>query len=135
MFASIAAFEFRYQLRNPVFWFVSLLFFLLTFGAVTSENIQIGGGGNVNVNSPGAISLTMLILTIFFMFVTTAFVANVIVRDDDSGFGMLVRGMVADGTIEVLHRERYVHRLSIAGKELHYVAVVARKQRHARISR
>ncbi len=91
MFASIAAFEFRYQLRNPVFWFVSILFFLLTFGAVVSENVQIGSGGNVNVNSPGAISLTMLVLTIFFMFVTTAFVANVIVRDDDSGFGPMVR--------------------------------------------
>ena len=91
MFASIAAFEFRYQLRNPVFWFVSTLFFLLTFGAVASENVQIGSGGNVNVNSPGAISLTMLVLTIFFMFVTTAFVANVIVRDDDSGFGPMVR--------------------------------------------
>ena len=53
-------------------------------------------------------------------------------EDDDSGFGRLVRSMVADGTIEVLHRERYVHRLSIAGEALHYVSVVARKQRHAR---
>lgn len=56
-------------------------------------------------------------------------------EDDDSGFGRLVRGMVADGTIDVLHRERYVHRMSIAGNELHYVAVVARKQRHARLPR
>ena len=55
-------------------------------------------------------------------------------EDDDSGFGRLVRSMVGDGTIEVLRRERYVHRLSIAGKELYYVAVVARKQRHVRIS-
>ena len=55
-------------------------------------------------------------------------------EDDDSGFGRLVRSMVGDGTIEVLRRERYVHRLSIAGEELIYVAVVARKQRHARIS-
>jgi trans-aconitate methyltransferase len=53
-------------------------------------------------------------------------------EDDDSGFGRLVRSMVADGTIEVLHRESYVHRLSIAGEELYYVAVVARKQRPAR---
>ena len=52
-------------------------------------------------------------------------------EDDDSGFGRLVRAMVADGTIEVLHRERYVHRRSIAGEALYYVAVVARKQRHA----
>ena len=55
-------------------------------------------------------------------------------EDDGSGFGRLVRSMVADGTIEILHRERYVHRRSIAGEELHYIAVVARKKRHARIS-
>ena len=56
-------------------------------------------------------------------------------KDDDSGFGRLVRGMVDDGTIQVVHRESYVHRMSIAGEELYYVAVVARKQRHARASR
>ena len=91
MFAKIAAFELRYQLRNPVFWVVTILFFLLTFGAVTAENITIGSGGNVHVNAPSAIMQISQILTIFFMFVTTAFVANVIVRDDESGFGPMVR--------------------------------------------
>ncbi len=91
MFAKIAAFELRYQFRNPVFWVVSILFFLLTFGAATVEQIQIGSGGNVHKNSPFAITQTHLILSIFFMFVTTAFVANVIVRDDESGFGPMVR--------------------------------------------
>ena len=91
MFAKIAVFELRYQLKNPVFWVVAVLFFLLTFGAVTSENLNIGDGGNVNANSPAALAETTIILTIFFMFVTTAFVANVIVRDDESGFGPMVR--------------------------------------------
>ncbi|MEO0366313.1 MAG: M1 family aminopeptidase [Pseudomonadota bacterium] len=91
MFAQVFAFELRYQFRNPVFWVVSVIFFLLTFGAATSTNIQIGGGGNVHANSPAALAETMIILTIFFMFVTTAFVANVIVRDDESGFGPMVR--------------------------------------------
>lgn len=91
MFGSIALFELRYQLRNPVFWVALVIFFLLTFGATASENIQIGGGGNVNVNSPFAILQTQMVLTLFFMFVTTAFVANVVVRDDDSGFGPMVR--------------------------------------------
>ncbi|MGB5723906.1 MAG: M1 family aminopeptidase [Parasphingorhabdus sp.] len=91
MFAKIAAFELRYQFRNPVFWVVAILFFLLTFGAVTAENITIGSGGNVNVNAPSAIMQISQILTLFFMFVTTAFVANVIVRDDESGFGPMVR--------------------------------------------
>ena len=91
MFGSIAAFELRYQLRNPVFWVVAVLFFLLTFGATTIEQIQIGSGGNVHVNSPAAIVRIHLILSIFFMFVTTAFAANVIVRDDESGFGPMVK--------------------------------------------
>ncbi len=91
MFAAITRFELRYQLRNPVFWVVSILFFLLTFGAVTVDEIQIGSGGNVHVNSPAAIAEIHLILSLFFMFVTTAFVANVVVRDDESGFGPMVR--------------------------------------------
>ena len=91
MFGQIALFELRYQLRNPVFWVALVIFFLLTFGATASENIQIGSGGNVNVNSPFAILQTQLVLTLFYMFVTTAFVANVVVRDDESGFGPMVR--------------------------------------------
>lgn len=91
MFGSIALFELRYQMRNPVFWVALLIFFLLTFGATASESIQIGSGGNINVNAPFAILQTQLVLTLFFMFVTTAFVANVVVRDDDSGFGPMVR--------------------------------------------
>jgi ABC-2 type transport system permease protein len=91
MFGKIALFELRYQFRNPVFWVAAVIFFLLTFGAATSDDIQIGGGGNINANAPLAIIQTHLVLTLFFMFVSTAFVANVIVRDDDSGFGPMVR--------------------------------------------
>jgi ABC-type transport system involved in multi-copper enzyme maturation permease subunit len=91
MFGKIARFELRYQLRNPVFWVAAVLFFLLTFGAITSDSVQIGSGGNVHANAPTAIVEIHLILTIFFMFVTTAFVANVVVRDEESGFGPLVR--------------------------------------------
>ncbi len=91
MFGQIALFELRYQLRNPVFWVALVIFFLLTFGATTSDDIQIGSGGNVNVNSPMAILQTQLVLSLFYMFVSTAFVANVVVRDDDSGFGPMVR--------------------------------------------
>ena len=91
MFASIVRFELAYQLRNPVFVVTTAIFFLLTFGAVTIDNIQIGSGGNVHVNSPQAIGQTVLIMTLFYMFASTAFVANVVVRDDESGFGPMVR--------------------------------------------
>lgn len=91
MFGKIARFELGYQFRNPVFWVVSVLFFLLPFGAMTIEQIQIGGGGNIHKNAPVAIAQILQIMTLFYMFVTTAFVANVIVRDDESGFGPMVR--------------------------------------------
>ena len=43
MFAKIALFELRYQLRNPVFWVATVIFFLLTYGAMASDDITIGG--------------------------------------------------------------------------------------------
>ncbi len=91
MFAAIAGFELRYQLKNPVFWVSGLLFFLMTFGSVASDTIQLGATANVHVNSPSAIATTQLIFSIFFMFVATAFVANVVVRDDDTGYGPILR--------------------------------------------
>jgi predicted TPR repeat methyltransferase len=47
--------------------------------------------------------------------------------EDESGFARLVRDMMDSGTLEVLERQRYVHRLDMQGKPLHYEAVVARR--------
>ena len=92
MLGRIAAFEFRFQLRQPVVWVAAAFFFLIVFGSMTVDNIQVGGGGGgVHKNSPTAIAMTHLVMSIFFIFVTAALVANVIVRDDETGFGPLVR--------------------------------------------
>ena len=92
MFAKIAAFEFRYQVRNPVFWVAAIIFFLLTFASVTIPQVSIGGaGGGIHKNAPFAIGITHLVMAIFFMFVSTAFVANIVVRDDETGFGGILR--------------------------------------------
>jgi ABC-type transport system involved in multi-copper enzyme maturation permease subunit len=91
MFGKIARFELRYQIKNPVFWVALVLFFLMTFGAMASEQITIGSGNNIHKNSPVALMQVQLTLSLFFMFVTTAFVANVVVRDDDTGFGPIIR--------------------------------------------
>ena len=92
MLGRIAAFEFRYQLKNPVLWVAAILFFLLAYGLVASENVSIGGiGGNTHRNGPFANAMSQMIFSIFFMFASTAFVANVIVRDDDTGYGPIVR--------------------------------------------
>jgi len=91
MLARIARFEIGYQLRSPLFAIAFALFFLFAFGSVTSENIQIGAGGNVHVNAPYAILQTVGLLNVFGLFVVTAFVANVVIRDDETGFAPLVR--------------------------------------------
>ena len=91
MLAAVARFELRYQLKNPVFWVSGLLFFLFSFGSVASDQIQLGSTANVHINAPSAIATTYLIFTLLFMFVATAFVANVVVRDDETGYGPILR--------------------------------------------
>ena len=91
MWTAVARFEAHYQLRSPLFVVAFALFFLFAFGSVASENIRIGAGGNVHVNAPFAIAQTIALLNLFGLFVVTAFVANVIIRDDETGFAPLVR--------------------------------------------
>jgi aminopeptidase N len=91
MFGKIAGFEFRYQIRQPVFWVAVIAFFLLPFALTTIEQIQISGVGAVHKNSPYSIGYVSLALTLFYMFISTAFVANVVVRDEETGFGPIIR--------------------------------------------
>lgn len=46
---------------------------------------------------------------------------------DDSGFARLMRSMIDEGIIEIQAHHRFCHRLSIAGEQLFYMAIVARK--------
>ena len=91
MLAGIIGFEIRYQLKNPVFWVSIAIFFLLGFGLTASENVSIGTPGTVYENSPFAIAVATALFVQFYLFVTTAFVANALVRDDNSGFAPIVR--------------------------------------------
>jgi aminopeptidase N len=92
----ITAFEWRYQARSPVFWVGCLLFFLLTFGSVTVDQIQIGSRGNVFINAPFAILQTLAIMSLFSTFVIVAMVANVVIRDDETGFAPILRSTSVD---------------------------------------
>ena len=89
--ASIAAFEVRYQLRNPVFWVSVAIFFLLGFGIAASSNLSIGTPRSVHENSPFAVTNALALLGMFYLFVITSFVANAVVRDDATGFGPMIR--------------------------------------------
>ena len=43
MLAELFSFEIRYHLKQVVFYVSVVIFFFLTFGAVTSDSVQIGG--------------------------------------------------------------------------------------------
>jgi aminopeptidase N/ABC-type transport system involved in multi-copper enzyme maturation permease subunit len=91
MFARIAAFEFRYQLRQSAFWVIYAIFVLLSFGLIAaSENISVGGGGNTHVNSPFVLSLAHQIFNVFFMLAIAALVASAVARDTQTGYGPLI---------------------------------------------
>ncbi|MEN9807062.1 MAG: hypothetical protein RL756_1582, partial [Pseudomonadota bacterium] len=91
MFTRIAAFELGYQLRSPLFSVSFALFFLLTFAATTIDQVQIGNAGQVFRNAPFALLQTVGIMNLFGLFVVTAFVANAVVRDDETGFAPILR--------------------------------------------
>ncbi len=96
MLRSIIGFEWRYQIKSPVFWVGCLLFFLFTFGSVTVDGIQIGSRGNVFINGPFAILQTQAIMSLFSIFVIVAMVANVVIRDDETGFAPILRSTQVD---------------------------------------
>ena len=104
MLLGITRFEIRYQLKNPVFWVAIAIFFLLGFGLTASENVSIGTPGAVHENAPYAIAIATAILTLFYMFIITAFVANAIVRDDTSGFAPIIRATSVTKTQIVIGR-------------------------------
>ena len=91
MLSRIALFELRYHLRAPLLYIAFAIFFLLAFGSVVLDEIRIGGRGNVNFNSPYAILQTLAIMNVFAIFVVTAFVANAVIRDDETGFAPIIR--------------------------------------------
>ena len=85
MIGRIFAFEIRYQLRQPLFWIAAILFFLMTFGAVTTDVIQVGGAiGSVNRNAPFVLMQMLLVMTLIGTFLTTAFAAGSVYRDFES---------------------------------------------------
>jgi aminopeptidase N len=91
MLSRVAAFEVRYHLASPLFAITYALFFLLTFAATTIDQVQIGSAGQVYKNSPFALMQTVAIMNLFGIFVITAFVANAVVRDDETGFAPILR--------------------------------------------
>lgn len=90
MLTKMFMFEWRYFVRQPSFYVTSLIFFFLTFFATVSENVQIGGGGNVLYNGPFSIAQTLVIMGLFAMFLVVNFVASTATRNDTSKMSELL---------------------------------------------
>lgn len=84
MFWNIAKFEMKYQIRQPAFVVVSLIFFTLAFFMAAVEDINVFGLGVENLNSPNSVTTKTIILSILIgLFSCTAFVSKVTLRDFD----------------------------------------------------
>ena len=90
MLLAVARFEFRYVLRNPLLWLTALVAFAIYFVGISS-GLELGSEGGLLHNAALATLLNYLMTSLSFMFVTTAFVANAVIRDDETGYGPIVR--------------------------------------------
>lgn len=82
MFLDIFRFEINYHRRQYLVYVLSAVFFVITFLATTTPNVSmVGGIGNVNINSPYAVIMTLTSLSIFVLFGAIAFCANAVIRD------------------------------------------------------
>ncbi|AHG90273.1 hypothetical protein J421_2736 [Gemmatirosa kalamazoonensis] len=82
MLRQILFFEIRYQLRRPATWLYFAILFLLAFGFLSSDAVEIGGGrGKVLKNAPWVLANTTIILTAIGQVITSALVGTSILRD------------------------------------------------------
>lgn len=79
---NIFKFELRFHFRSPLFYTLFVLFFLFSFGAVTSDAVTLGGSlGNIHRNAPYVIMQILLVMSSFGVLAATAYVANAVHRD------------------------------------------------------
>src|SRR3954470_23880670 len=82
MFWPIFWFEVKYQLRRPATWLYFTILFLLAFGFLSSDAVEIGGGrGKVLKNASLVIANATIILTAIGQVITSALVGTSILRD------------------------------------------------------
>jgi ABC-2 type transport system permease protein len=82
----IFKFELRYHLKQPLFYILFTVFFFLSFAAISSDSVQIGGAiGNVHRNAPLVIMQFLLVFTFFGVLTATAYAASSVHRDFELG--------------------------------------------------
>ena len=83
--------EWKYWLSAPMLWIFFGINTLLVLGAVSSDNINIGGGvGSVLKNSPYVIQNYYGVMSLICLLMTTAFMNATANRDFQSGMYQFV---------------------------------------------
>ena len=91
MFFEILRFEWRQQLKAPLFWIVAAVFGALAFTIVSTDAVMLGGAsGNVLRNAPLVIVRLLSVFTVLSTFLATVFVAGAALRDFDQRTAELV---------------------------------------------
>ena len=82
MLLHIAWFEIRYWLRSWMLWIFTFIIAALIFGAVSTDNVQIGGAlSNTFRNAPYVIENYYAIVGLLTLLMVTAFVNSAAARD------------------------------------------------------
>lgn len=83
--------ELKYWLGAPMLWIFLIIVSLLVFGAVSSEQIAIGGGvGSVYKNAPSVIQSYYGVMSLICLLMTTAFMNASANRDFSTGMHQFV---------------------------------------------
>ena len=81
MFWQVVLFELNYYRKQPLFFVMASIFFLLPFLITISPNISIGLPNNILANSPFAIMSTLQVMSFIGLFVCINYAANPVLRD------------------------------------------------------
>ena len=90
LFLEVARFEIRYVLGNPLLWLTAVATFAL-FVVGVSCGLELGSEGGLLQNASYAVLRDALMASVTYMVVTSAFVANAVLRDDETGFAPIIR--------------------------------------------
>ncbi len=91
MFKEIFFLEVKGALRQPMIYIFMFIMALMVFGAVSSDNVIIGGTvGNVHKNAPHIVATYTLILTLLSLLIAAAFFNNAALRDHTNQFNEIL---------------------------------------------
>lgn len=91
MLFTVARLEFRYLLGNPLLWVTAAAAFALIAAGMSVDGLELGNEGGLLKNASYATLRNYVMVSVLYMFVTTAFLANAVLRDDETGFGPIIR--------------------------------------------